>query len=177
MFCSSCGKQIADNSRFCMHCGVSIEHTVKAPNVQNTRIPVQISDVGFYFDDPMTQKFFLHKLENYPGRKIVAGLKLLDGNGKSTAFSGKVKLQIATPFYQNRWTSLSTITYETMVTPNDFSIASDDDYWYFYYHSEPIYLDTRYGAPALAPEIKAWFTAESSTKKLYFTAKRYAPFS
>ncbi|MGN0197881.1 MAG: zinc-ribbon domain-containing protein [Candidatus Gastranaerophilaceae bacterium] len=44
MFCSKCGKEISDNSKFCQFCGTnfntenSIEHTNNMPNKNNDYI-------------------------------------------------------------------------------------------------------------------------------------------
>lgn len=162
MFCPACGKQIPDESKFCLHCGHALPPSAGGGNEGGEKAylqPSQIKRVIFYFHGPMEQDGSRH------GRRFVFGVQLADEDGRPTVWPGQIELEAHKPIGRYGPNStLGNFRHSQLVEPKDFRISQNGEAWYYYYHPNPVFT----AEACLHLELNAWFTPQGSQKRLFF---------
>jgi len=137
MYCSSCGKSIPDESKFCLHCGAPV--TADKPTslvTPSDRPPQYIKGIGAALND-ITDKNGNHGLQVW--------FELIDGDGKLTRADGKV--QVVIRYNYSDTGGVSSFRKELQVRKEDF-VRGDKDpkfYGYIFRHPQPIIPGRTYG--------------------------------
>ena len=104
MFCPSCGKQIPEDSRFCLYCGTSTSSPPRTTVSFSEDPPQYITSVGWVTDVPTEKKL----------GKILHGFRywfvLLDGNNKPTIANGNILVRLSkwinTIYFGDAWSTV-----------------------------------------------------------------------
>jgi|GEM_PF-6527054 len=130
MYCSSCGKSIPDESKFCLHCGASINADKPTSLVTpSDRPPQYIKGIGAALND-ITDKHGKHGLQVW--------FELIDSDGKLTRADGKVQIYIQYSHLDMGYRDF--FREELQVRKEDF-VRGDNDpkfYGYIFRHPQPI---------------------------------------
>ena len=136
MYCPECGKEVADVSKFCMHCGFSLTGADSKPPPQkslaiNSEPPTSIGQVELYMEGNSSIK------RSWTGtwitRDVAVWFSLFDSCNRQTTASGS--LLVIVSFQEEPWGAeylakairKSRIVYEDNFSADDFFVSSSDN--------------------------------------------------
>jgi hypothetical protein len=180
MYCLKCGKQIPDESVFCLFCGEKIHKEKSINEPLNQQFPVDLSNISISWSGGM-EEVGRGKI----ARKLGIFFQLKDENGKETSYGGVVDIKLE---WDQGYNSVGSFGSGGSVTESKgninkrFTVRSDQDYfrseskdyfgqiWCSYYY-EPIVIKSSNNLVSI--KIELWFLPDGSKKKLYRVVNKY----
>ena len=154
MLCSSCGKQIPKESRFCLHCGAAIKGKEESPNVNNP--PAYIKMVYRWLIGQTVKKGFL----GIGYREFQLSVVLADEQGQPMPADGVMRIKISGLKFETTVNVKKEDFVSGVVKP--FGDKLLEQFVFCYRHLEPI-AHERSGN-----KLEVWFTPKGSKQSLYY---------
>ncbi len=179
MLCPSCGQQIPESSRFCGFCGAQLAGSSPASFAVNTRPPVKIGNVQFYFSG---------KVKLIPRRRwerkpdvmrdgLCVDFQILDDRGKPTAYDGIADLHLRVTQAALSPSALADTLFKTRaslcVKASEFQRDKDGQPFYHYEYAVPLRIKVR-GFYGPRSEVGINLVPEGGREALYRQVERSA---
>jgi len=181
MFCQNCGKQIPDESKFCLFCGKEISKIIKIDEPINSKMPVSVSRLIVWLLNEMEDKG-----RGKVSKKLGLNFQLVDENGDQTSYDGIATIKVQWEQYSTYSGNFGGSSYSTHAKGKiwkDFPITAKEDFFrskkgnlvgqiVCYIDLGPIIIKSNQATLQTKSEI--WFLPKESKKKLYRVETLYS---